>query len=222
MNRVIVVASHPDDETLSSGGTILKHKTDGDEVYWLIATSINEESGYSKEKILQREKEIELVADMYGFDKVFKLGIPTTKVDGFPISEIVGSISEIFNDIKPNIIYLPFRGDIHSDHRKIFEAAYSCTKTFRCPFIKKILMIETISETEFALSTKESTFIPNHFVDISDFLDKKLEIMKVFEGEMGDHPFPRSVENIKALATFRGAMAGCNFAESFMILKEIR
>jgi LmbE family N-acetylglucosaminyl deacetylase len=137
------------------------------------------------------------------------------------MSELIGKISKVINDVKPNIIYLPFKGDVHSDHRKIFEAAYSCTKSFRYPFIKKIYMIETLSETEFAPSTKEDSFIPNIFVNISEYMDKKIEIMKVFESEIAEHPFPRSERNLKALATLRGATAGCEYAESFMLLKEI-
>ena len=82
--------------------------------------------------------------------------------------------------------------------------------------------METLSETEFAPSTKEDSFIPNVFIDISNYIDKKIDIMKVFESEIGDHPFPRSERNIKALATYRGASSNCNYAESFMLLKEIR
>ena len=82
--------------------------------------------------------------------------------------------------------------------------------------------METLSETEFAPSTKEDSFIPNVFIDISNYIDKKIDIMKVFESEIGDHPFPRSEINIKALATYRGASSNCNYAESFMLLKEIR
>ena len=128
----------------------------------------------------------------------------------------------MINEVKPNIIYLPFKGDVHSDHRKIFEASFSCTKTFRYPFIKKIYMIETLSETEFAPSSVTDNFIPNVFVDISDFMDKKLEIMRVFESEIAQHPFPRSERNIKALATFIGATCGCEYAESFVLIKEIK
>ena len=83
-------------------------------------------------------------------------------------------------------------------------------------------MMETLSETEFAISTKEDSFIPNVFIDISNYIDKKIDIMKVFESEIGDHPFPRSDRNIKALATYRGASSNCNYAESFMLLKEIK
>jgi LmbE family N-acetylglucosaminyl deacetylase len=82
-------------------------------------------------------------------------------------------------------------------------------------------MMETLSETEFSLSTKEDSFIPNVFVDISDYMNKKIEAMKMYEGEMGSHPFPRSERNIKALATYRGATAGCEYAESFMLIKEV-
>jgi len=83
-------------------------------------------------------------------------------------------------------------------------------------------MMETISETEFAPSLKGTVFTPNHFVDITNFLDKKIKLLKVFNNEIKKPPFPRSIENIKSLATLRGSTAGCKYAESFMILKDIR
>jgi len=52
-------------------------------------------------------------------------------------------------------------------------------------------------------------------------MDRKIEAMKIYESEMGDHPFPRSERNLRALATYRGATSRCNYAESFMLLKEI-
>jgi LmbE family N-acetylglucosaminyl deacetylase len=81
--------------------------------------------------------------------------------------------------------------------------------------------METLSETEFSLSTKEDSFVPNVFIDISKYMNKKIEIMKSYKGEMGEHPFPRNEKNIRALATYRGATSGCEYAESFMLLKEI-
>ncbi|NQT06204.1 MAG: PIG-L family deacetylase [Candidatus Omnitrophica bacterium] len=221
MNKVLILAVHPDDETLGCGGSLLKHKKKGDKIYWLIATSIKSEQGFKKDEIARRDKEIKSVANMYGFEAVKMLDIPTTQVKEFPKQEMVKSISTVFKAIKPNILYLPFNGDVHSDHKVIFEAAYSCTKTFRYPFLNKVLMMETISETEFAPPTKDSVFVPNYFVDISEFIAKKIEIMKIFKNEIGRHPFPRSVKNIKTLATFRGATAGFKYAESFMVLKEL-
>ncbi|WP_107697502.1 PIG-L deacetylase family protein [Campylobacter concisus] len=216
-NKILVVAVHPDDETLGCGGTLLKHKHNGDKIYWLICTKIDEGSDY----YTTRENEIKQASDVYKFDGVFSLGLKTMRVDEYSMSELIGKVSKVINEVKPNIIYLPFRGDVHSDHRKIFEASYSCTKVFRYPFIKKIYMMETLSETEFAPSTKEDSFIPNSFVDISEYFEKKIEIMKIFKSEVAEHPFPRSEKNIRALAVLRGATCGCEYAESFMLLKEI-
>lgn len=217
-NKVLIIAVHPDDETLGCGGTLLKHKTNGDEIHWLICTDIDKSHHYYE----TRQEEIKKVSELYRFDGVYNIQLKTMQVDEYSMSELIGKISNIMNEVQPDTLYLPFKGDVHSDHRKIFEAAFSCTKSFRYPFINKIYMIETLSETEFAPSTKEDSFIPNVFVDIGEVIDKKIEIMKIFKSELAEHPFPRSIKNIKALATYRGATAGCEYAESFMLLKEIR
>lgn len=220
--EVLVIAVHPDDETLGCGATLLKYKASGANIHWLIITEDKVKNGASQTEIDLRTMEIIKVSKMYDFDSVENLKLPTMHIDEYSMSELIGLISGVIKRIKPDVLFLPFKSDIHSDHRKVFEAAYSCTKTFRYPFIKKVYMMETISETEFAPSTKEEAFIPNVFVDVSDFLEKKLEIMRVFQSEIAAHPFPRSEENIKALATFRGAIAGVCYAESFMLLKEIQ
>jgi LmbE family N-acetylglucosaminyl deacetylase len=222
MNRVLVVAVHPDDETLGCGGTLLKHKSNNDEIHWLIVTDIKELEGFDKSTIEKRKNEIDKVKRLFNFNSVSKLGLSTTKIDEYSMSSLIEKISSVINKVKPHIIYLPFKGDIHSDHKHVFNAAYSCTKSFRYPFIKIIYMMETLSETEFSLSTKDESFIPNVFVDISDYMDKKIEAMEIYEGEMGSHPFPRSERNIKALATHRGATVGCEYAESFMLIKEVK
>ena len=81
--------------------------------------------------------------------------------------------------------------------------------------------MEILSETDFSPSLKEDMFCPNVFIDVSSFLEKKIEIMSLYKGELGKHPFPRSKDNIKALALTRGATAGCSYAESFMLIKEM-
>ena len=216
MNKVLIIAVHPDDETLGCGGTMLKHKANGDEIHWLICTDIDKNNDYYD----TRQDEIKKVSNLYSFDTVNNLKLKTMQVDEYSMSELIGKISKVINDVKPNIIYLPFKGDVHSDHRKIFEAAYSCTKSFRYPFIKKVRAYEVLSETEFGIYP-DRTFKPNLWIDIGIYFEKKIEIMKIYENEMGSHPFPRSEEAIKALATIRGIVAGVESAESFMSLKEI-
>ena len=221
MKKILVIAVHPDDETLGCGGTLLKHKATGDEIYWCIVTSIKEKLGFSDEQVILRSKEIEKVAGIYGFNGVEQLAFPTMQLDQLTMGELIDGVSTIIKKIQPHTIYLPFKNDVHSDHRIAFEAIYSCTKTFRYPFIRRILMMETISETEFAPALPAESFVPNVFADISEFIDQKIDIFKIYASELGEHPFPRSEKNIRALACLRGASADCESAESFMLLKEI-
>ncbi len=221
MKNVIVISAHPDDETLGVGGTILKHVANGDNVYWLIVTNVFENQGFSKERVESRQLEISKVEKMFGFKETFNLNYPTMALSSSSLIKMVPEISSIFSEVQPEIIYTLNRSDAHSDHRVIFDAVMACTKSFRYPFIKQILMYECISETEFAPALAEKAFLPNYFVDITDYIDKKNEIMKVFESEIAEHPFPRSIENIKALAHFRGASVGVKYAEAFQLLKYI-
>ena len=221
MKRVIVISAHPDDETLGVGGTLIKHQKEGDEVYWLIITNISENLGFSKERVDSRQKEISMVSREFGFKKMFKLDFPTMGLTDRELNAMIPLISEIFIDVKPEIVYVMNRSDAHSDHCIVFNAVMACTKSFRYPFIKRVLMYECISETEFAPALAEKVFIPNYFVDISSFIDKKLDIMKIYDSEMAQHPFPRSFKNIKSLAIFRGATAGVEYAEAFQLLKFI-
>ena len=62
------------------------------------------------------------------------------------------------------------------------------------------------------------SFTPNQFVDISDSIDQKIEIAKLYTTEFNEHPFPRSEEGIRALATVRGATSGYYAAEAFQII----
>lgn len=221
MKKIIVVAPHPDDETLGCGGVLLKHKNAGDEIHWLLMTSISAKEHVSAAEIERETTELDFVALKYRFDSVTSLKLPPALIDRFPLSELVSGISQVFLKIKPEVVYLPFEGDVHSDHRVTFQAAASCCKSFRCSSIKKIMSYETISETDFVLNTGAIRFVPNIFIPIEGLLEEKISIMNIYESEMGPFPFPRSESAIRALATIRGVNANCLAAESFMLLKEI-
>ncbi len=79
--------------------------------------------------------------------------------------------------------------------------------------------MEILSETNFGLPTKP--FIPNIYVDISEYLDSKIQAMRIYKNEIGEHPFPRSIDSIKALACLRGAEAGVKYAEGFRLIKAV-
>lgn len=224
MNKVLVIAVHPDDETLGAGGTILKHKDAGDEVFWLVITAPtkNHPSQFTDEFIASRDRLVDSVSVAYGFNETIKLNLPTQLLHTVDLKDFVVKIDAVINRIQPETIYLMFKNDVHSDHRVSFDAIYSCTKSFRKPFIRRILMFEALSETEFSPAIPASSFCPNVYVDITPYIDRKLEIMELYNNEIMPEPYPRSLSSIRALARIRGSRVGVMYAEAFQLLYELR
>ena len=220
--KILVIAPHPDDELLGSGGTLLRRKSEGAILGWVIMTKISEDTGWSKNSVQERENEIEQVRKGLGVqpEHLFQLGFPTTKLDTFPMGELIAKVSEVFQSFQPEEVLVPHRGDVHSDHRITFEAIAACTKWFRYPSVKRVLAYETLSETEFSLDPSQ-TFHPNVFVDISDYIEQKLELLRIYGSELREAPFPRSEKAVGALAQFRGCNSGFEYAEGFELLREI-
>ena len=216
--NILVVSPHPDDETLGAGGTLIKMKKLGHKVYWLNITDMVGEK-WDTEVTKKRQKQIDTVKDLYGFDGFFNLRLPPTQLSSLEEGEIISKIKEIIAIVKPEWLIIPGQYDAHSDHRTVYNCCMACTKAFRSPFIKRITTMEIISETDYGF--QKELFEPNLFIDISDELEDKIRIMKEYVTEIGSVPFPRSLENIRALATFRGGSCNCRFAEAFCIVKQM-
>lgn len=215
--KVMVVSPHPDDETLGAGGTILRMMAEGHEVYWLNVTAILNEAQFSKGIIEKRRKQLEEIEDFYHFSGVYHLNMPTTELESVDSGEAIGKIGAIFREVKPELIILPDYNDAHSDHKRVFEWCYACSKVFRFPFIKQVMTMEIISETDFG--SPSDPFKPNYYVDITDYMDGKIKAMEIYDTELGESPFPRSIENIKAMAMLNGARGGVKYAEAFRLIK---
>jgi len=220
--RVLVIAPHPDDETLGCGGTLLKHRAAGDAICWLLVTKAHEPQ-WSAEVIASREREIEEVAKAYGFEATFRRTFPAAMLDSLPIQDLIRDFSEVVRTLKPDWVYTVHAGDVHSDHRVVFEATVSAVKSFRSDHhgVSRLLSYETISSTDAMPPSRLSVFAPNVYSDITPFIERKLEIMSLYKSEIHQYPLPRSIESIRALARFRGSTVAVGYAEAFMLLREV-
>lgn len=222
MNKtVLVVAPHADDESLGCGGSILKHHAKGDEVHWLIITTPKEQYGYSAAIAANRQQEIKNARKALHFSSISQLGLRPSGLETYPLGEIITPVHSVIKRLKPQVIYVPFRNDAHSDHQYVFDAVVSASKTFRSPYVKQLLAYETPSETDFDLKPESAGFRPNYYINITEYAEQKLKACLLYQGELGEFPFPRSPEVIQALWQIRGAQAGCKAAEAFMLLKQI-
>lgn len=218
---IAIVAVHPDDETLGCAGTILKYVLEKNfEAHWIICTEINKKhSTYLQNKYKNRDNEIEKVKKFLKFSKLHKLKLPSMMLNDIKKSKLVEKIYNKINNLKPSVLIIPFIGDVHSDHRTISDAIISSIKSFKTPYIQKILMMEVLSETEQNINPFIKKFDPNYFVDISKYIKNKTQAFKIYKSEVQKTNQPRNLINIKALSKVRGAQINTRYAEAFMVLR---
>jgi LmbE family N-acetylglucosaminyl deacetylase len=220
--RILALAAHPDDETLGSAGTLLKHRAAGAELYWLIATE-GKEPDWSASHLAQSARQVEQVANAYGMSGIFKLGFPSKRLDTVAQTTLIDAIRNVLSEVRPNSVYLIHRGDVHSDHSALFGATLSVLKPFymQALGVERILSFETLSSTDAAPPAESRAFVPNVFVDITPFLPRKLEIMRLYEAEQQAPLLPRGESAIRALARYRGSTIGVEYAEAFMLIRQL-
>ncbi len=218
--KILVLAPHPDDEVLGCGGTIAKHVRRGDEVHLCIFTQAYAPD-WSEDFLKKRPREIKNASKILGVKRIYSLNFPAVKLDTVPQKELNEAILRVVKRVRPNIAYIPHKGDINIDHRLVFGAALVALRPKPRTSVKKVLSYETLSETEWGIPEPKEVFLPNVYVNISDTLRIKLKAMMAYKSELKSYPHPRSLKGIRALATKRGSEVGVKAAEAFMLVREI-
>lgn len=225
MSKVLVIASHPDDEILGIGATVVKHVQNGDECLALIlgegmtSRYISRESADSL-KVEELHKDTFDGAKIIGYKKVYIENLPDNRFDSVDLLDIIKIIEKYIDEIKPDIIYTHHGGDLNIDHRKTYEAVLTATRPIDNDSVKKIYCFETVSSTEWNFEYLNA-FRPNFFVDVTDTLDIKLKAMECYKSELKKFPHPRSIENLIAIAKKWGSVVGKKYVEAFELVREM-
>ena len=220
VGNVLVIAPHPDDEVLGCGGTIKKLASEGAKVYILIMTR-GKKGKYSDSQIENVRNEAVTAHKLLGITRTRFLDYPAPDLDLIAKADISASIKEIIEELRISTLFLPHRGDIHNDHKVIFDAGLVASRPVQgCP-VTRIFSYETLSETEWAAPFSSDAFIPTYFVNISGFLEIKLNAMKCFKSQLREFPNSRSLQSIESLAKLRGCTVGYDLAEAFMTIRII-
>ena len=218
----LVVAVHPDDETLGCGGTMLKRIAGGTPVSLAIVTAPFAPM-WSKEVIERKAKEVEAVAGAYGVASLHRLGFPSTRLDTVPRGEVIAALRDVVDAVNPDVVYVTHPGDAHAEHGIVFEAVVSVLRAFRMGSSgpRRLVAYETLSSTDAGAQLPEKLFTPQVFIDVSPHIDQKVEIMSLYESEAQGDPGPRGPSAIRALARMRGATVGVDYAEAFTLVREL-
>ena len=216
---ILVVSPHMDDETFGAGGTIIKYAERGEKVYWLNISNTSKENGYPDDLVELRDRQFSMVAESLKVTDAFDWKLRPAHLEEYSAGDQIGRLAELIHEIRPDTIIAPYHGDVHSDHGTVYSWVKAVSKSFRNPDLKRLMLMEIVSETDFAMP--EQIFSPNYYIDISGQMQKKLDTIKIYHQEIREHPFPRSLDNVKALALSRGAVAGVQYAESFLMVRGI-
>lgn len=221
MNRnILVVAPHPDDEVLGCGGIMKRFASEGDRVYVLIVTRGKPEK-YSDDGIIKVRKEALKAHKILGVTETMFFDFPAPDLDTLSLAEISENINKTIVQLKADTIFLPNRGDIHHDHKVVFNAGLVAARPVNGIPVRRIYSYETLSETEWAAPFGDDAFIPDYFVNISNVFNDKLEAMKCYKSQLREFPNLRSLKAINALANYRGSTVGFIHAEAFMTIRVI-
>lgn len=220
MTKILVIAAHPDDEVLGCGGVIAKHTAQDDEVRVLIVTRGIPEI-FPPEVINGTREELKQAHQLLGISQTYFLDFPAPDLDTIPRRQIADKIGAVIAEYQPETVYTHHYGDIHHDHKAVFQATLVAARPHpTCP-VQKILCYETLSETEWAPPFGDDAFIPTIFIDISAYLQKKLAAMSCYQSQLKKAPHARSLEAIEAQARLRGSTVHLAAAEAFMLVREI-
>jgi LmbE family N-acetylglucosaminyl deacetylase len=214
--NILIIAPHPDDEVLGCGGTIAKYKGKNDKIYLCIVTKAYTPD-WSEEFLKNRPNEIAKSNKILGIHRTFFLDYPTVKLDTIPQKELNDSISKIIHTVKPQIVYIPFKGDLNKDHQIVCETSLVALRPHDHK-VQKILSYEILSNTEWG--GMPESFVPTVYVDITDTFTIKIEAMKAYKSELRTFPHPRSLQGIEILARKRGSEAGVKYAEAYKLIRE--
>jgi LmbE family N-acetylglucosaminyl deacetylase len=218
--RLLIVSPHPDDETLGAGGTIAKFVDKG---YYVKILTISGHLPplYSRDHYEKTEGEAKKAFEILGINDFDFLQIPATMIGSQPIHEVNGKIMSVIKKTNPHIVLCPFP-DRHIDHRLVFDSVMVATRPVDIGrSIEIVAAYETLSETHWNAPNIEPNFTPNWVVDITKYINKKLEALKCYESQIPPFPGSRSIEAAEALAKFRGTQAGFAFGEAFQLIRMV-
>ncbi len=223
--KILIVASHPDDEVLGCFGTVARLIKEGYDAYTLILgegkTSRDEQRivKNKKDEIVVLNTEIQKANDTIGIKKVFIESFPDNRFDSVDLIDIVKVVSKVKEEVQPDIIFTHFENDLNIDHHITYQAVLTATRPMEDECVKEIYSFEILSSTEWNYPL---SFSPDTYFDISDTIDLKIKAIKEYTSELCEYPHPRSLEGIKLNAKYQGMRVGKQYVEAFKSVRVIK
>lgn len=226
MNKVLIIAAHPDDDILGCAGLMSKYRDKAE--FKVIFIAEGSSCRYIKEEIHGEHalKKIE-ERNNYAIQALKTLGVveynfynlPCGRLDQIPIIDINKIIENEIQIFNPDTVFTHSFHDTNNDHLIIHRATQMATRPVSNIFVKKLYTYEVLSSSEWRFT---HNFSPNYFESLSeDDVQNKWLALSEYKSEIKDFPYPRSEEGIYSLAKYRGMQSANHYAEAFRLIRQI-
>ena len=202
--KVLVIAPHPDDESIGCGGAVCLHCENGDDVHIVVLTSGERGLMDLHHDVARstRETEARRAASVLGVSQITFLRLPDFGLLQ-SIAEAGGRLSVILNAYAPEIIYLPHPDELHIDHSAALPIVRSALRCASLPKRPKLQGYEVWSPMTWYDTVQ----------DITRVMHQKLRAVRCHRSQLRTF---RHDHAIRGLARYRGVMtAGGVYAEVF-------
>ncbi len=214
-NSILVIAAHPDDESLGLGGTIYSATQSGKVVDVLLLSSGVGSREFDREDAHARLESSKRALTLLGCRQISVLDFPDNSFDSVGVLAIAKHIESKINELRPTTIFTNFHSDLNVDHRITSEASLVASRPKPGSSVNELYFYEVLSSTGWQFGAAQ--FKPNYYMDITRSIEKKLAALHEYKNEMDQSPNARSLEAVRALAKFRGHFIGFEYAEAFEI-----
>lgn len=212
--KILVLAAHPDDETLGCGGTIHRLSQEGYEVNILTFTDGESSRGAQR---LNRNEKLNSVAPILGISNHYYANFPDNAMDSVPLIDLCKFIEENVNYV-PDIIFTHHYEDLNIDHHLVAKATFTVFRPQRGD-CHRIFSYFIPSSTDY---NPISIFAGNTYFKLSESdIKAKQSALKIYDKEMREYPHSRSYQNIKNLIKVWGSEVGTKYAEKFLLIREL-
>jgi LmbE family N-acetylglucosaminyl deacetylase len=217
--RVLVIAPHCDDETYGMGGTILKLRAQGHQVFCAVVVCGDLRFEHSTSLVTREERMAEFSAVMRrlnceGMVMPFR---NETRMDQVPIGDVIAAIERVQDDFRADTWYM-IGPSFHQDHRVVFEAAQAAARPTRKSYPAQIFRYELPT---YSGNAREWNFIPHIFEDISPYLEGKLAACALYKSQTRPTGM-LSLDAIRRFAQTRGFESQREAVECFEVVRIIR
>ena len=220
--RVLIIASHPDDEILGMAGTIAYHKAREDSVSIVfLGNGVGARTEHYPNEAQNRLDCALRAAEKLNAKVVSCLTFPDNQMDTVPLLEIVRSIETVKLETNPTLVYTHHGGDLNIDHRICAQAVLTAFRPQPGESCSEIRAFEINSATEWSVPAVLPPFLPNLFVDVTQYRQLIIESLGCYSEEMRPYPHSRSIEMVLSQRAHRGGQVGCEMAEAFMSVRRI-